>query len=250
MKKVAIIDDESLARENLKNLIREYCPNIEVIGEAEGVESGCQLIQNLQPDAVFLDVAMQDGTGFDLLDRFTEYSFQVIFQTAFDEFAVKAFKYSAVDYLLKPVGVGELVKAVNKISNKRNQAEIAQQLASLIHLNKKKTFEKIVLNSNEGMHFVEIADIVRLQSDVNYTTFYLDSGERITVTKTIKSFEELLPENHFFRPHQSFIVGLQYVKKVLREDGGYALMKDGAKIPISRRKKDRFIMALQDKAAR
>ncbi len=192
---------------------------------------------------------MQDGTGFDLLDKFDEYSFQVIFQTAYDEFAVKAFKYNAVDYLLKPVSIEELIKAVDKISEEQNHPDLSQQLSSLLKLTKKKAFERIVLNSSEGMHFVEVADILRLQSDVNYTTFHLQSGERITVTKTIKTFEELLPEEAFFRPHQSHIVHLKYVKKVLREDGGYALMEDDTKVPISRNKKEVFINALKEQSS-
>ncbi len=246
MKRVIIIDDESNSREHLKNLIEEYCPLLSVNGEADGVDSGFKLIQQLKPDAIFLDIAMQDGTGFDLLDRFNNYPFQVIFQTAFDEFAIKAFKYSAVDYLLKPVSISDLVKAANKIADDQNRSEITQQLSNLLELSKKKKFERIVLTSNEGMHFIETSDIVRLQADVNYTTFYLNSKERITVTKTIKSFEDLLPEDSFFRPHQSHIVNLKYVKKILKEDGGYALMEDDSKVSISRRKKDHFITVMQN----
>lgn len=245
MNKVLIVDDERRSRENLSSLIKEYCPTLTIIGEADGVESGFHMIQELQPNAVFLDIAMLDGTGFDLLDRFDHYPFQVIFQTAFDEFAIKAFKYNAIDYLLKPIAIPELVKAANKISVESRAKEFSAQLSALVALSKKKTFDRIVLNSNEGMHFVELKNIIRLQSDANYTTFYLVSGERITVTKTIKTFQKLLPEQHFFRSHQSHILHLKYITKILREDGGYARLTDGTKIPISRSKKEAFIIALQ-----
>lgn len=248
MKKVIIIDDESRPRRDLKTLIKEYCPHLEVIGEAEGVHSGEKLIRTAKPDAVFLDIAMQDGSGFDLLDRFEHFPFKVVFQTAFDEFAVKAFKYNAVDYLLKPVSIRDLKRAAAKISAQQDRNEMNLQLLSLLESTQKKTFKKIVLSGSEGMHFVEISQIIRLQSQANYTTFFLNSGEKITITKTIKTYEELLPKDAFFRPHQSHIVNMEYVAKILREDGGYAMMKDGGKVPISRHKKETFITRLQDGA--
>ena len=251
MPKVIIIDDEANAREHLRNLIEEHCPHLQVIGEADGIESGFQLIREMQPQAIFLDISMRDGTGFGLLDKFAQHTFQVIFQTAFDEFAIKAFRYNAVDYLLKPVSATDLVKAAGKIAASQDQDHpaITQQLFNLIDSAKKKKFEKIVLHSSEGMHFVKVADIQCLQADMNYTTFYITSGEKITVAKTIKTFEELLPERSFFRSHQSYIVNLNYVSKILKEGGGYALLEDGSKIPISRRKKDQFITALMGKAS-
>jgi two-component system, LytTR family, response regulator len=245
MEKVIIIDDEPNSREYLKNLIKEYCPDLKVVGEADGVKSGFSLINKLNPQAIFLDIEMQDGTGFDLLDRFDDYTFQVIFQTSFDEFAIKAFKYNAIDYLLKPVTINDLKIAANKITDDKNHKDANQQLLQLLELTKKKSFDRIVLTSNEGMHFVEISNIIRLQSEVNYTTFYLTSGERMIITKTIKTYEELLPKELFFRTHQSHIVNLKFIKSILREDGGYALMKDGSKIPISRRKKEQLISVLK-----
>ena len=251
MKRIIIIDDEAPAREHLRNLLTEYCPEVEIIGEANGVTESFKLIRQLQPDAILLDVQMDDGTGFDLMDKFRTPAFNVIFQTAFDEFAIKAFRYNAVDYLLKPVSANELVKAAGKIvaSQDQDHPAITQQLFNLIDSAKKQKFEKIVLHSSEGMHFVKVADIQCLQADMNYTTFYITSGEKITVAKTIKTFEELLPERSFFRPHQSYIVNLNYVSKILKEGGGYALLEDGSKIPISRRKKDQFITALMGKAS-
>lgn len=247
--RVIIIDDEFHSRENLKALLREHCPQLELIGEADGVESGFQLIRQLKPQAIFLDIAMQDGSGFDLLDRFDHFSFQVIFQTAFDNFAIKAFRYHALDYLLKPVDIDDLKKAVARLSSQAEPTDLTQQLTSLLELNRKQHFEKIVLTAAEGLHFVELNDIIRLQSEGNYTTFFLDSGERIVVTKTLKNFENLLATNGFFRTHQSHLVNLDFVTKVLREDGGFALLKGGYKVPISRKKKDKFIAALKERAS-
>ncbi|MCB9293180.1 MAG: response regulator transcription factor [Lewinellaceae bacterium] len=250
MKRIIIIDDEAPAREHLRNLLTEYCPEVEIIGEANGVTESFKLIRQLQPDAILLDVQMDDGTGFDLMDKFRTPAFNVIFQTAFDEFAIKAFKYNAVDYLLKPIDIEELIQAIDKIEAGKSNPAFTEQLSGLLETAKEKKFERIVLNSSEGMHFIELEDIVRLNSDVNYTTFYLASGERITVTKTIKTFEELLPNDSFFRPHQSHIVNLNYVTKILREDGGYALMKDGSKVSISRNKKEAFIEALKERTGK
>lgn len=244
MKRVLIIDDESHARDYLGSLLETHCPEIQVIGQANGVQSGYEAIESLQPDAIFIDISMKDGTGFDLLDRFEYYPFQVIFQTAYDEFAVKAFKYSAIDYLLKPIDVEDLKKAVTKLTRDEISNLLKKQLNTVLQANRQKILDRIVLNSSEGMHFVEVVDIIRLQSEASYTTFYLESGERIVVSKTIKTFESMLPHHSFFRPHQSHIVHLKSVQKFLREDGGYALMKDGAKVPIARSKKDKFIQIL------
>lgn len=245
MKTVLIIDDESLARERLETLLVEYCPEFKIVGTADGVETGFQAIHQLKPDAVLLDVEMQDGTGFDLLDKFPSISFHVIFQTAFDEFAIKAFQYNAIDYLLKPIVASDLIRALERINAAKNKSHLHSQLSNLLETTKSEKFDRIVLSSSEGLHFVELNDIIRLESDINYTTFHLHSTERITVTKTIKTFEKLLPKDSFFRNHQSHIVNLKYVDKVLKEDGGFVLMRDQSKVPISRSKKEPFLQILK-----
>lgn len=248
MKKVIIIDDETRPRADLKSLVQAHCPELEFVGEADGVDTGEQLIRTVQPDAIFLDIEMRDGSGFDLLDRFDEYPFQVIFQTAFDEFAIKAFKYNAIDYLLKPISISELKKAAQKIRSTQDSSKLAQQLSNLLQQKQNKTPARIVLSTTEGLHFVALSDIIRLQADGNYTTFFLHSGEQIVVSKIIKYFEELLPSDAFFRTHQSHMVQLHFVKKVLRENGDYAIMGDESRVPISRNCKGLFIKTLKDKA--
>ncbi len=240
-KRAVLCDDEPQSRLTLKVFLNDYCPDVEIVGEADGVMAGIQLIRQARPDVVFLDVEMEDGTGFDLLKKFPNPSFQVIFTTAYNDFALKAFRYNALDYLLKPIDIDELIQAVDRISPGKLSPSHTEQITALLEANHIGRFEKIAVSSNEGLHFLNLKDIVRLESDINYTTFHLASSERITVSKTLKTFEELLPEGEFYRPHQSHIVNLGYVKKVLREEGGYLVMEDGFKIPLSRARKDEFL---------
>ena len=245
--KVVLIDDESQSRKTLQCFLQDYCPQVEIIGEADSVLSGYQLLQKESPDVIFLDVQMNDGTGFDLLNKISNPSFQVIFTTAFDEFAIKAFQYNAIDYLLKPIDVDELIRSVGKVNPSDNGSAFQGQLASLLETTQTEKFNKIVLSANDGLHFLELDGIVRLQSDANYTTFYLIDGRRIIVSKTLKNFETLLEGEDFFRPHRSHIINLNHVSKILKEDGGYLLMKDGYKVPISRSKKEEFMTLVKDR---
>lgn len=244
MTQFVIIDDEVHARATLRNFLTSYCPNVEIVGEADGVMSGLKLLRQVKPQVVLLDIQMKDGTGFDLLDKFREPEFSVIFTTAFDEFAIKAFKYNAVDYLLKPISIDELIQTVDKITSAIGKELSQEQLKGLKEASESRTLERIVLSSSEGLHFVELQNIVRLQSEGNYTTFYLSTGEKIIVAKPMKSFEELLAEEKFYRTHQSHIIHLKFAKKFLREDGGYILTEDGVKIPVSRSRKESLLEAL------
>ena len=246
-KRAVVIDDEPHSRLTLKIFLKEYCPDVEVAGEADGVMKGVHLIRQVHPDVVFLDVEMEDGTGFDLLDKFRNPAFQVIFTTAYNEFALKAFRYNAIDYLLKPIDIDELIRAVDRIAPGKQSSGYAEQISNISENNRTGRFEKIAVASNEGLHFINLKDIVRLESDVNYTTFYLASSERITVSKTLKNFEELLPGNEFFRPHQSHIVNLTYIKKILRQDGGYLLMEGNSKIPIARSRKEELLSMVKNR---
>lgn len=246
LKKAVLCDDEPQSRLTLKVFLNDYCPDVEIVGEADGVMTGIQTIRQVRPDVVFLDVEMEDGTGFDLLKKFPNPAFQIIFTTAYNDFALKAFRYNALDYLLKPIDIDELIQAVDKISPGKLSPSHSEQINALLAANHIGRFEKIAVSSNEGLHFLNLKDIVRLESDINYTTFYLASSERITVSKTLKTFEELLPEDEFYRPHQSHIVNLRYIKKVLREDGGYLMMEDGFKVPLSRARKDEFLNLVKD----
>ena len=236
-----LIDDEVQSRQTLRIILDDYCKQVCIIGEAESVLSGYTLLRHVQPDVVFLDVHMADGTGFDLLRKFPNPSFQVIFTTAFDDFAIKAFQVNAIDYLLKPIDIDELLRAVGKIKLNPVNTFDNERLGNLLRYSENESFEKIAIPSSEGLHFIELNEIIRLESDANYTTFHLSSGEKITVARTIKNFDLMLPENDFFRPHQSHIVNLSYVKKMLREDGGYLLLTDNSRVPVTRNKKEEFM---------
>lgn len=242
MKRIAIIDDEADARESLRNLL-SLCPSVEMVGEADGVATGFQLLNSTKPDAVLLDISLTDGTGFDLLDRFPVLPFRVIFTTAHDAFALRAFRYHALDYLMKPIVPKELMGAVERIAT--TSAGYSQQVNQLLQGIRNRSLEKIALGSQEGLVFLRLSDIVRLHSEGNYTTFFTKNKERHIVTKNIKEYEEILPSNDFCRVHQSHIVHFAFVKKYLREDGGYLEMEDGFKVPIARRRKEELMKWLE-----
>ena len=245
MLKIVIIDDETDARSSLRSLINTYCPDLKIVGEAHSVSSGVALIRQVQPQLVLLDIKMSDGTGFHLLDKFSQPSFRVIFITAYDDFALKAFKYNAIDYILKPIDTDELIKTIDNASQFiAKDVAYHEQVNNLIENTKQGAFEKLVLPASEGLHFIKLEDIIYLQSEGNYTQFHTQQGEKILVSKTIKSYEEILPPHIFYRIHQSYVINITYVKKYLKEDGGYALLESGVKVPISRRKKEGFLELL------
>jgi len=246
MKRIAIIDDEANARMGLRTLLDSFCPDVEICGEADSVESGYQLIRQSKPHGVLLDISMEDGTGFDLLDKFINPSFQVIFTTAHDEFALKAFRYHALDYLLKPINPVELVQTIDRLTVEVPE-EYPTQINNLLESNRTRQFDKIAITSLEGVAFLRLDQIVRLESDASYTTFYLSNKERHLIARPMKDFEDLLPEDDFFRLHQSHLVHLSFVKKILREDGGYALMEDDSKVPIARRRKEAFLQVMKQR---
>ena len=245
MLKTIIIDDEEDARTTLRAFIGSYCPNLEIVEEAEGVADGYRKIMAHGPDLVFLDIQMEDGTGFDLLEKIRTPEFSVIFCTAFDEYAIKAFKFSAIDYLLKPIDPDELIEAVGKA--KKEKKGQADRISNMMESHSSGSFDRITLSSQEGLTVVKLDNVQRLESDSNYTHFFLRSGEKITVPKSLKEYELILPTNRFYRTHQSHIINLDYVKKFVREDGGYVLMDDGAEVLVARRRKEDFIAVLTGK---
>ena len=242
--RIIIVDDELAARKVISNLLRSNHPEVLIDGVAEGVNEAEQLIREKNPDLLFLDVEMEDGTGFDLLDRFPTLDFNVIFTTAYDEFAIRAFRYNAVDYLLKPIDPDELAVAIEKVKHQRNQEVFQSQIAQLVESATNKIFDRITLQTSKGYVFTKTSDITRIESYGNYTFVFLADGERCLVLRNLKDFEEILPHPDFFRLHQSHIVNTAFVKKILKEDGGCAIMKDGTRIPIARRKKEAFLEIL------
>ncbi len=240
MPTVILIDDEKEARRNLRQLLNLSCPSAKVVGEANSVEEGIQLIRQCNPQIVFLDIQMGDGTGFDLLAHFTEPPFHVVFVTAYDQYAIKAFEYNAIDYLLKPIDINRLILAVKKIEGLNNKNQYFQQLSTLMDSLHHKRFEIITLQTQNGQHFIRLENIIRLEADKNYSTFYCQNRKKIVVSNTIKKYEDLLPPDEFFRTHQSHIIHRKFVKSFIKESGGFIEMADGFQVPIARRKKDAF----------
>jgi two-component system LytT family response regulator len=234
--KAIIIDDMELARASLKADLADYCPEVEVIGEAEGVLSGAKLLKQHTPDILFLDIEMEDGDGFDLLDILPNNLDAVIFVTARQDYALKAFQYSAVDYLLKPVDPLLLKKAVAKMSDKLKTN--LDQLAILKQNIKKDTeFDRIALHTSEKIVVTELKDIVRLEAMTNYTYFYFSDGSKLLITKTLKEYDTMLSDSGFVRVHQSHLINMQHVQAYVKSEGGYILMKNGNIVPVSIRKK-------------
>ena len=231
MIKAVIIDDIPEAIAVLKSDLENYCAEIEVIGDANGVVSGAKLIKDLKPDLVFLDIQMPDGSGFDLLEILDDKDFKLIFTTASDEYAVKAFKFSAVDYLLKPIDPDELMDAVSRVTQQDSPADRVDLLKENLQHTK-----KLALNTLEKIHIVSVDEILRCESEINYTKFHFTDGSRLLVTKTLKEFDKLLKDHNFIRVHQSHLINAEFIKEFLKSDGN-VVMKDGTKVPVSTRKK-------------
>lgn len=244
MIKAVIVDDESKARNALKNLLDQHCPEILVIGEGDCVNAGAEIIRDLSPDIVFLDVQMPDGTGFDLLEKFTDIKFKIIFASAFDKFAIQAFKFSALDYLLKPVEPEKLIEACAKLKDEDRFSEINKKLEVL--MSNKNSFEKVALPTMDGILLIRINEILRCESDNNYTNIFLQSGKKIVVSKTLKEYDEMLTPFSFFRIHKSHLINLAYLNRYKKGEGGYVEMEDGTELEVSRRRKDEFMKALQN----
>lgn len=231
-----IVDDIKESRINLSADLRDYCPDISVIGEADSVVSALKLIKEHPPQIVFLDIHLGDGTGFDILELLPTITFKVIFTTASDAFAIKAFKYSAIDYLLKPIDPDELVKAVlsavDQYRLEHRQVELLME-----SLQKKEAISKLALSTLDKIHIVEIDSIIRCSSDDNYTVFHFKDQTRLMVSKTLKTYDNLLKEVGFIRVHQSHLVNGKYIKEFVKTDGGHILMMNGDSVPVSTRKR-------------
>ncbi len=234
------------ARITLKKDLQAYAPEVEVIAEAGGVVEGARVLKTVKPDILFLDIQMQDGSGFDLLDILKEINFKIIFITASDAHAIKAFRYAAIDYLLKPVDPDELKEALKKFgSEKMNEAEKYKLLNDTLK-SRQKTHEKLALHTQDKIHIVNISDIMRCESNVNYTEFYFTNAKKLLVTKTLKDFEDLLGDQGFYRVHQSHLINTRYVKEFVKTDGGYLIMNDGCSVPVSTRKRPDVIKMLEE----
>lgn len=246
MIKAVIVDDDASNRSLNRRLLNEYFPNVSVAAEADSVKTAVATIKKYKPDLVLLDIEIIGGNGFQVLQQLKPYTFKVIFVTAFDNFAIKAFKFSAVDYILKPVNEVEFQQAIQNVLDLFESGQnLQKQNEYLLDYYKKETqLGKIVLRTADALYVVDIDEIIYCRSDNSYTSFYFNSGEEIIVSKSIKEYVDILSEYGFFRPHQSYLVNLNFVKKVDRGDGGYVVMKNGKEIPVSIRQKKKLIELL------
>lgn len=243
--KALIIDDEERGIDVLSRMLGTYCPSLHVAGVATDIVSGVQLIKSLKPDVVFLDVEMPGGNGFKLLEHLEPPDFEVIFVTAYNEYAIRAIKFSALDYLLKPVHAEELQQAVERLRLRLQQKSGSSPLRHFKdHMTKGNPFSKIVLNDHNGFYFVEISNIIYCEAHESYTHFYLAGGSKHTVSRPLKEYEDLLSELHFFRIHKSYLINLSRVASVSKEY--QVVMDDKTELPLSFRKRNDFFQTLRD----
>lgn len=246
MIKTVLVDDEKKSIRVLQRMLEACCPDVDIIGSAEGVETAFDMIRTLNPDLVFLDIEMTEGNAFDLLNRLQPQTFQVIFVTAFDNYAVRAFKYSALDYLLKPVHPDELRSAVEKVARRPKEKVDLNQIRTLLENvgNLHLALQKMAVPTMTGLTFIAISDIIRFEADGHYTAIRMDNGEKILSTRNIKEYETLLPDTFFFRVHYSHIVNIQKIREYQKGRGGYLLMNDGALVEIANRRREDFLKRL------
>ena len=241
-----IIDNELTARNSLRRKLDKNCPQINVVGEADGVNTGSTLIKKVSPELIFLDIQMQDGTGFDLIDKLLKegsINFKVIFVTAYDQYAIKAIKYSALDYLLKPCNDEELTEAVKKITLPAIENQPANYnllLNTVVSNAQSNTLRKILINTSKTILFLKLSDIIYCESNGNYTIFHLAGNKNITATKMLKEYESLLKDDGFFRVHNSYIVNIINIESYNKQEDSVQ-MSDGSSIPVARGKKEELI---------
>lgn len=244
MIRILIVDDEKKSRESLRMLINEFCDDIEVAGDAATISDAVKQINIINPDIVFLDIRMKGETGFDLFKNFEEINFEVIFTTAYSEYAIKAFQFSAIDYLLKPIDYKLLISAIEKSKLRLKTKHFSQmQINTLLDNLKPSTASscKLALPTSTGLKFVKLNEILYCEGQNNYTVFYLLDETKLLVSKTLKEYEEMLKDHNFFRIHKSYLINLEEIKEYIRGDGGYVVMNNKTSLNVSKRKKEAFL---------
>ncbi|MBK9012620.1 MAG: response regulator transcription factor [Saprospiraceae bacterium] len=243
MIKALIVEDEIKSMNNLKNLLAKHCPEVEVIADALSVEEALEKfdVADFKPDVAFLDINLPDGLIFQLLDELHPVDFEVIFITAFNEHAIRACQYSSIGYIMKPINPDELVQAVSRI--RVHRAEKIEERLDLFNksLSNPNSFEKMSISAIDGIYFVNIKDIVRFEAEDNYTHIFFINGDRITASKTIKAYEDMLQMLNFYRVHKRHVINLNFMRKFIKGEGGYLVMEDGKKIEVSRRRRPAFM---------
>jgi len=244
--KTILIDDELKSRDNLRQLLLKYCPNVEIVAEAGSAVEALNLIRELKPDLIFLDIEMGEVSGFDLLKLLNgQQSFEVVFVTAFDKYGIQAVKACAIDYLLKPINILELSNAVEKASVQINPKRENERLKELVaNIDRGDDEQRIAIPLSDKIEFLAINKIVRLEAEGNYTHIYLDNKNQYLVCKTLKEYQELLENQNFIRTHQSHLVNFRKISAYVKTDGGYIAMEDGSQVPISRQKKDEVLLRI------
>lgn len=242
MLRTFIIDDEIDAINSIVLIIREYCPDIEIVGMATTMNEALKEIPLKKPDLLILDIEMPFGSGFDLLEKIPDRNFEIIFVTAYNNHAIKAFKYSAVDYLLKPIDIDDFISAINRvIARIGKQSSKSSEISVLLENIKKPIPTKLAINTNDGIIYISFENIVRMEGDGSYTNVFLKNNQKILVSKTLKDFQELLFDRNLFRPHHSHLINIDHVICFHHKDGGAIEMSDGALVPLARRKKEEFL---------
>lgn len=241
--KALIIDNEKSIRDGLREMITSFCPTIKEVQEETGVEKGIEAIYHYNPDIVFLDVEMNDGTGFDLLRKLKHVNFGLVFITAHDKYAVDAFRFSAIDFLLKPIDRMDLMASVDRVEQHRKNSDLTRQLQVLQESmgTLKNTDKKIVLKDSESFHFVNVNDIIRCEADGAYTKFVISGSKNILISKVLKEYEELLTDYNFVRVHHSHLVNTKQIVRFDRADGGNLMMANGDVVPVSQRKREQLL---------
>lgn len=245
MLQAIIVDDELKSRSRLHRLIDEFCEEVTVIDTVDSVDTAVEaIINHADLDVLFLDIELNKEFGFHLLNRFKEVPFEVIFTSAYEDYALKAIKCSAIDYLLKPLNVQELQSAVNKVREKKSKESWHRQLEALMKSMKnaqKKERKQIAISTQDGLLFVNVADILRCQADGSYTYFHLKNGMKVFTSRNLKEYEALLANFNFFRVHHSYLINMEEIKKYVRGEGGYVIMSDDFIVDVSKRKKEAFL---------
>jgi two-component system, LytTR family, response regulator len=247
MIRTVIIDDEKNVRELIRNILSDLCPGVEVVGEADGVNSGLKLIKDSHPDLLLLDIKMEDGTGFDLMAQYKGEPVRIVFITAYEEYAIRAIKLSAVDYILKPIAPQDLKNAIEKTEHllaAEHEMKVKTLLGNLNnHLHDDK---KIVLRTHDKLHYIPVGDIIYGESDSSYSTFYLKDKTAIIVSRTLKEFEDILAGYGFYRPHKSYLINLKHIRAYDKTEGGNIIMAEQSVIPISDKKKEEFLNLMEN----
>ena len=240
-----IVDDEKHCRDVLALLLQKYCPQVQVLASCPSAQAGVEAITLHRPDMVFLDIEMPGMNGFDMLEACRYTDFKLIFTTAYNEYAIKAIRHNALDYILKPVDKDELVQAVERAWQDRSAKSSAHVEGLIEYLNKQKTGDRIALPTLEGLQILQSEDIYYCESDGGYTRFFLSNGKVSLISKTLKEVEDVLESKGFCRIHNSYLINLRFVQKYIRGDGGEVIMANGSNIPVSRNKKQDFLNLLE-----